>query len=198
MTSFCVAAFSSARFSAYRREERQRRAVGRLEHHLHLLADLELVQFAVDDVGLQRRAFLQGDVGDRERPGGGFPHQAEGVDRGFARTLFPHRLVGEAEGADRAREVMRLAAGGAALEQQLALLGGVPELGGFGIALRRRVFLGVLHYARSRMEVEAAWRTPRSPPVPWATARSQFGTCTFGCASPRSWRTASMILVMPP
>lgn len=43
-----------------------------------------------------------------------------------------------------------------------------------------------------------AWRWPSIPPVPWAMARSQFLTCTLGWASPRSWRTASIILVMPP
>src|SRR6185437_6889190 len=144
------------------------------------------------------RTFLQGDISDRERTARGFSHQAESVDRGFAGTLFPHRLVGVAERADRARKVMRLAAGGAALDHELALLGRFPERGGFGIARGRRIFLGVSHHTRSRMQVEAAWRTPSSPPVPCATARSQFGTCTFGCASPRNWRTASRILVMPP
>ena len=41
-------------------------------------------------------------------------------------------------------------------------------------------------------------RVPREPPVPWASATSQFFTCTLGCASPRSWRTASTTLVSPP
>ena len=36
---------------------------------------------------------------------------------------------------------MRLAADGAAFDQELALDGGVPERFGFGIALRGRVFL---------------------------------------------------------
>src|SRR6267142_6865483 len=106
-----------------RREERQWCAIGWLEHHLHLLADLQLFQIAVDDVGLQRRAFLQRDVSNRVRTGRRFAHQAVGVDRGFTRTLLPHRLVGEAEWADRAREVVRLAAGGAALDHELAGLG---------------------------------------------------------------------------
>jgi hypothetical protein len=60
--------------------------------------------------------------------------------------------------------------------------------------------------ARSRMQGGAAVaRRPRRPrpgcvrpPVPCASASRQFGTCTAGCASPRSWRTASMTLVMPP
>src|SRR6266436_9425885 len=93
---------------------------------------------------------------------------------------------------------MRLAAGGAALDHELAVLGSFPERRGFGIGHRRRIFFRFSHHTRSRMQVEAAWRTPKSPPVPWATARSQFFTCTFGCASPRNCLTASMIFVMPP
>ena len=37
--------------SLHRRKERQRRAVGRLEHHLDLLADLQLRHIAVDEIG---------------------------------------------------------------------------------------------------------------------------------------------------
>src|SRR5262249_47739227 len=135
---------------------------------------------------------------DRERPGRRFPHQAERVDRRLAGTLLPHRLVREAERADRAGEIMRLAAGGAAFDHELAGLRRVPERRGLRIGLRCPEFLCFGHHARSRMQVEAAWRLPRSPPVPCATARSQFLTCTFGWASPRNWRTASMILVWPP
>src|SRR6185436_15050328 len=102
-------------------------------------------------------------------PGGGFAHQAEGVDRGLARAFFPHRFVGEAERANRAREVMRLAASRTALDQEFALLGRLPELRGFGIGDRRWIFFHFSHHTRSRMQVEAAWRTPRRPPVPWAT-----------------------------
>ena len=40
--------------------------------------------------------------------------------------------------------------------------------------MRGRIFFCcVSHHTRSRMQVEAAWRTPRSPPVPCAIARSQ-------------------------
>src|SRR5665213_1020652 len=182
----------------HRRKERQRRAVGRLEHHFHLLADLQRVHVAVDEIGQQRRAFLQRDVADRVRPRRGFAHPAEGVDLALARAFLPHRLVGEAERTDRAREIMRLAQGGAALDQEFALRRGIPERLCLGIALRSRVFRFVGHHARSRLQVDAAWRTPRRPPVPCTSARSQFGTCTFGWACPRNCRTASMILVMPP
>lgn len=36
-----------------RREEWQRRTVGGLEHHFHLLPDLQAVDIAIDDIGLQ-------------------------------------------------------------------------------------------------------------------------------------------------
>src|SRR5579864_606196 len=71
-------------------------------------------------------------------------------------------------------------------------------MSGLGIALRLGIFRKLIHHTRSRMQVEAACRTPRSPPVPCAMARSQFGTWTLGWASPRNCRTASMIFVMPP
>ena len=46
--------------------------------------------------------------------------------------------------------------------------------------------------------VAAPCLVPSEPPVPCANARSQFLTCTAGCASPRNWRTASTTLVRPP
>src|SRR6202043_421812 len=104
----------------------------------------------------------------------------------------------EAERADRTRKVMRFPAGGAALYQKLAFDRLLPEMLCLGIALRGWIFHGVVHHTRSRMQVDAAWRTPSRAPVPCAMARSQLGTCTLGCASPRNCRTASMILVMPP
>ena len=48
------------------------------------------------------------------------------------------------------------------------------------------------------ISVALPWRVPSEPPVPWARATSQFLTCTAGCASPRSCRTASTTLVRPP
>src|SRR5260370_883860 len=62
-----------------RRKERQRRAIGRFEHHFDLLADPQSVHVAVDEIGQQRRTFLQCDVTDRVRPCRGFAHQAESV-----------------------------------------------------------------------------------------------------------------------
>src|ERR1700759_859151 len=93
---------------------------------------------------------------------------------------------------------MRFATGSAALDKEFALGGRVPERFRLRTALRRRVFHLVVHHTRSRIQVDAVWRTPSRPPVPWTSARSQFGTCTLGCAWPRNCRTASMILVMPP
>src|SRR5438552_5329553 len=57
------------RYSLGRREEWQRRAVGRLEHPLHLLADLQYFHIAVDKTSLQRRTLRQRDLADRVRPG---------------------------------------------------------------------------------------------------------------------------------
>ena len=45
-------------------------------------------------------------------------------------------------------------------------------------------------YSLSRMTVLPTCRVPSEPPVPCAIARSQFFTCTAGCASPRNCRTA--------
>src|SRR3712207_8035738 len=53
-------------------------------------------------------------------------------------------------------------------------------------------------YSRSRITVALPCRVPSRPPVPCASASLQSFTCTAGCASPRSWRTASITLVMPP
>src|SRR5262249_59083 len=154
-----------------RREERQRRAVGRLPDQLHLLADLELLRFAIDDIGLHRHTLLQRDVGNHVGASRRLSHVAEGVDGPLTRTLLPHGLVGEAERTDRAWEIMRLAAGDAAFDHELAGLRRFPERRGLGIGHRCRIFLRVSHYTRSRMQVEAAWRTPKSPPVPCAIAR---------------------------
>src|SRR5882724_3096427 len=183
---------------SHRRKERQWRAFGRLEHHFHLLADLQFLHVAIDKISQQRRAFLQRDVTDRVRSGGGFPHEAERINLALARAFFPYRFVGEAKRTQRARKVMRLATSRATLDQEFALRGRIPERLGLGIALRRRIFFWLTHHTRSRMQVEAPWRTPSNPPVPCTSARSQFGTCTLGCACPRNCRTASMILVMPP
>src|SRR5262249_14429856 len=73
-----------------------------------------------------RHAFLERHVGERVRHWRS-PHHAERVDRPLARRLAPLRLVLSAERADRAREVMGLATGGAALDQELALGRGGAE-----------------------------------------------------------------------
>src|SRR4029079_3825004 len=102
----------------------------------------------------------------------------------------------------RARVEMRLAAGGALLDQQFALGRGVPE--GLRLGVDRMLCdLAVLcwphrSYSLSRTTVAAACRVPSEPPVPCASARSQFFTCTAGCASPRSCRTASSTFGRPP
>ena len=61
-----------------------------------------------------------------------------------------------------------------------------------------RSLVSAMTYSLSKMTVALPWRRPSEPPVPCASARSQFLTCTAGWASPRSWRTASRTLVRPP
>ena len=60
------------------------------------------------------------------------------------------------------------------------LVSGVPTNGIF------LATIGHVDYSRSRITVLPQWRVPSEPPVPCAIARSQFGTCTVGCASPRN------------
>src|SRR5262249_18478854 len=94
------------------------------------------------------------------------------------------------------------AAGRAALDEERVVLRRGPE--GLGLRVDQRgwdgAVLGVGHgdHSRSMISVAEPWRLPSIPPLPGASARSPFFTCTAGCASPRSWRTASITLVMPP
>src|SRR6185369_11030924 len=129
---------------------------GALEHNPDLLADPQTPQVAVDEIGQDRRTFFQRDIADRIRAACRFAHQTETIDLALARTFLPHRLVGETERTDAARKIMRLTACRATLDQKLAFGGLLPEFCRLGIALRSRVFRGVSHYARSRMQVEAA------------------------------------------
>src|SRR5215471_8974018 len=102
---------------------------------------------------------------------------------------------------DRPGIVMHLPAGSALADHQLTGRGGIPEPLGLGIGLRR-LDLAVLalhrRHSLSMITVAAPCRVPSEPPVPCAIARSQYLTCTAGCASPRNWRTASTTLVSPP
>src|SRR5580692_956060 len=99
---------------------------------------------------------------------------------------------------------MALPARRAFRHQQLARSATLPERFCLRIGLDRAnernlpLYECHLDHSRSRMTVLPQCRVPSDPPVPCAIARSQFFTCTAGCASPRNCRTASMILVMPP
>src|SRR5690606_13465393 len=103
-----------------------------------------------------------------------------------------------AERAEEARIPVRLAALRAEGKKETPLAGGAIEGLGLRVARRRRDDARLRHHTSSMISVAAEWRAPRRPPVPCARARSQFATCTAGCASPRNCRTASMILVIPP
>src|SRR4029077_16918729 len=122
------------------------------------------------------------------------------VDDTAPRRLRPPGAVAPTERADRPRVVMRAPAGGAALQQQPALPRRLPERFGLGARGGRGGSSGRVRHDQvlSMIRVALAWRVPSEPPVPWARARSQPFTWTAGCASPRSWRTASITLVMPP
>src|SRR5690606_4059691 len=67
-------------------------ALGRLEHHLHPVADLHLVEVGVHDVGEHGGALVERHVRDRVRhrhPAGG----RHAVDRALARRLDPAHVV---------------------------------------------------------------------------------------------------------
>src|SRR5216683_2454357 len=189
-----------ARFFGSGRDEHRhwRAAFARLEDEADGLADPDRVEVAIDDVGHHRGALGERHIGDRigdRRP----PHHAIGIDRAFPRRFDPFGLVAEAERAMGARVEMRLAAGGAFLDQELAVGRGIPEMLGLEVDRRRgNLAFGHRPYSLSMITVAAACRVPSDPPVPCASAISRFLTCTAGCASPRSWRTASSTLVSPP
>src|SRR5204862_66375 len=85
-------------------------APGELEHDAHRLADAQRRRVAVDDVGHEGHALVEGDVGQREG-GVALAHGAEGIQRAAARRLGPGRVLAQAEGADVARMVVHLSAG---------------------------------------------------------------------------------------
>ena len=87
-------------------------------------------------------------------------------------------IVGaEAERTECARIPVRLAARPAHRNDEPSRAGGLPERP--MLRTGRRIEDGRAH-ARSRISVALACRLPSSPPVPCASARSQFFTCTCG------------------
>ena len=97
---------------------------GRLEHRDHRAALCRrrsprrvarswVIEIAVDDVGEQGDAFIERDVGDRVGNGPGASRHAHAVDRAQSREAAPLG-VAHAEGAERARIPVDLAATGAA------------------------------------------------------------------------------------
>ena len=128
-------------------EAGQGRALPRVvEGDLDRLADVHGLGVAVDDVRHQPRPLLQLDVGQHERPGVAVGALAPAGDRAAvddatARRLEPRGLQRPAGGADRAGVPDHGPAprGVAALEQQAALGGGVPERLVLEVRLRRDV-----------------------------------------------------------
>src|ERR1700733_13786361 len=179
-------------------EHRHRRTVlRRLEYDGNRLPDAQGVEIAIDDIGHHGRAFGERHIGDRIRLLGA-AHHAERIDRALPRPLTPLNFAAVAKRADRARIPMRPAAGGADRHDETVFARRIPEC----LRLRRHHRSGNFpcrrHHSRSMISVALQCRVPSCMPVPWASARSQFFTCTAGCASPRNCRTASITLVMPP
>src|SRR5580658_2448918 len=178
---------------------------GVCEHDVDGLADEDVVGLAADDVGQHPWSLRQLHIGDDVGRGlaectHAAVHDGEGEDDAVPGRLRPGHGMAVAGRAERPRVPDRGAALVADGEQQTALGGGAPEGLGLGIDVRCgcRQRLGHQASSRPKMTVELPWRVLIEPPVPWARAISQSGTWTAGCASPRSWRTASMTLVIPP
>src|SRR6266446_4152587 len=72
------------------REERQRHAAfACLEDRFHLGADLELLEVAIDEVGIHARALAQRHITERERALGRSAHDGIGVDLAFTGARMP-------------------------------------------------------------------------------------------------------------
>src|SRR6188508_3709927 len=104
-----------------RREDRHRHAAfGFLECDFDFLPDFDRVEIAIDDVRQHRHALVELDVGDAIHDGAGAAAHAVAVNLAGAFRLDPLHLVAEAERAQRAREVMVLAAIAALLQHEFA------------------------------------------------------------------------------
>src|SRR6476646_1649258 len=133
---------TAGRPASGRLEHRHRRAAfGLLEDDGDRLADAQLVEIAIDDVGQHRRSFGKSHVSD----GIGLLdalHHAEGVDRPLPGSLAPLDLIACAERTDDARIPVRLAAGRAEGDQEPALARRVPERLGLGVHCGRSYLPG--------------------------------------------------------
>src|SRR4029079_8177996 len=99
---------TEVRPASRRLEHRHRRAGFRLlEDDGDRLADAQLVEIAIDDVGQHRRSFGERHMGDRIGLLDAL-HHAEGVDRPLPGSLAPLDLVAGAERTDGARIPVRL------------------------------------------------------------------------------------------
>src|SRR5205085_11559636 len=128
---------------------------------------------------------LELDVGDDERRGlavgaGAAARDGEAVDRALAARVVPRRVGAAAVRAEEARVPDRHAAVVAALEQEAAFGGGVPELLGVEVRAGRRGRQGGHASSCPRMRVALPMRVARLPPVPWARTIWQSGTWTAG------------------
>ena len=167
---------------------------------LTALADANGLDIGVDDVGHHGRAFRERHIGDGVGTAG-LAHDAEGIDdpvpgtrshavSGWSRT---GRSCADSDVPCRRRRQRRISSSPRRRRPRRAAFPGwarAPEFCGPGM---RMALLPLQNEGRAAVPAARAGRRCR------ARARGRScGTCTAGCASPRSCRTASMILVMPP
>src|SRR4051794_19116496 len=166
---------------------------------LHRLADGRVVGRAVDDVRHQPDPVVQLDEGDhvrhpvRHRRVGRLLLHGGGVDRPRAARLPPRQRVRRQAGrAHLAGIEDGLVAGVAALDEELLLLGRLPE--GLADVADGRFEPG--HQRVASVPSTAVDMQDSTIPDPWATAMLASSTWR-GPHSPRSWRTASTTRNIP-
>src|SRR5882762_3436730 len=119
------------------------------------------------------------------------PGALPAVDAALARHLVPIHVEGQALVADPFRSPLEGAAALAALDQQLALAGGIPVGLVQAVALRngdRQSARQIAHSTASVPRIMLETGVTIGPEITIDTSAS--GTCAVDC--PRNWRTASI------
>src|SRR6266498_5934450 len=145
-------------------------------------------------MGQYARAFGKFDVRDDERVVAGVLALTAAVDRvgvdgAGAGKPFPGEVLGRAVWAAGPWVPDQGAAVGAARGRQCVVGEARLKVGEYRVGHQS---------SAPSSRVAAAVRKPRLPPWPWTSPTRQSGTWTSSAASPRSWRTASMVRIMPP
>jgi hypothetical protein len=164
-------------------------AVGGFENHFNGLTYFDRIQVAINNLRHHRYTFVKRHISDAVGIGIASLHDTVGIDLTCAFGLLPRGLP-KTKRAKRSRIPMDFAAIVACFNDKLSCFGLLPKIlrTGFNRGCRDGVWLiRIAHdQTRSRIRVELPWREPRKPPVPCASAKSQFLTCTAGWASPRN------------